>query len=786
MKYAILSFRGEAPRVTPRALPDNGAQIAMNAKLFTGDLEAFKQFSTAKGLANGSTPVRTIFRLNGAWLSWDEQVDVARGVVAGDTTFRTYLTAPSLYGQPRFTNYSLATTGSEPYPVTTRPLGVPNPESAPTATPGVSSIAPTIDVSDSGDSLTPWVLSTQVGIAGGAAPISLITVDTINGNPPGAYAVDFKGNFTSVPAAAYRDFGTGDSSVVTLASDFRCTVSGGGLMKASWRFQCNSDGSGIVLAVGFPYGGGGGNKLMIGTSSAWNDPAESWVAVESASAVALNTWYRMEASFSANQDGTKTVTVLIRDNSSVLATATATGYFSTGGFHGFGGVTDDSTNEYGTLYDDILVQGSGSITMPVQTATSYVYTFVNDLSQESGPSPASETVLHADGVSITVDTPVAVQSGFSVDYGVVTKRIYRAVTGNIGTVFRFVAEIPLATASYEDTLRDTELGEVLESDVWALPPDDLEGILTLPNGIVAGFAKNQLCLSARNQPHAWPVEYRLNTDTDIVGVGNVDTTVVIGTESFVYVASGNDPAAYSMSKSDVPYACVSKRSFAYLTGIGVVFAGPDGLMAVAGPTQVRNLTENVFTRDQWQALNPSSIFGVAHNDIYWMFYEAGSERGCYGIDMKASGFGVIRMSFHASAVYVDPIEDKLYTVLDWVNEPDDVLLPTPANPPHYVDGATIFEFEGNASVSMTYQYRGKLWLLPHPSWISVFQVKADDYDNLLLRIYGDGVQVEETVVSEETEFTVTDTDLYTRLEYEVIGTSRVRVLQGAEDVQELD
>lgn len=120
MKRAITSFRGEAPRVTPRALPDNAAQDATNAKLLTGDLCAWRQFATTLGLANPGV-VQSIFLLNGAWLSWEADVDVARGTVAGDTTFRTYLTAPGFYTEPRFTNYALATTGSLPYPVTTRP-----------------------------------------------------------------------------------------------------------------------------------------------------------------------------------------------------------------------------------------------------------------------------------------------------------------------------------------------------------------------------------------------------------------------------------------------------------------------------------------------------------------------------------------------------------------------------------------------------------------------------------------------------------------------------------------
>ena len=137
---------------------------------------------------------------------------------------------------------------------------------------------------------------------------------------------------------------------------------------------------------------------------------------------------------------------------------------------------------------------------------------------------------------------------------------------------------------------------------------------------MVGFRRNQLCFSAQNRPHAWPVRYRLNTDTDIVGIGNIDATVVIGTQSFPYVASGNDPAAYSMAKFEVPQACVSKRSFAYLTGIGVVFASPDGLIAVSGVGQVRNLTESIFTREQWQALEPESIVAVAHDDVYHFYY----------------------------------------------------------------------------------------------------------------------------------------------------------------------
>lgn len=778
MRRQVLSFRGEAPRVSPRGLPDNAAQAAINASLFTGDLRSYRQFAPTLGLANPGL-VRTIYKLVDSWLSWEGDVDVARGTVAGDTTYRTYLTGPAVYSEPRFTNLALATTGAQPYPVTTRPLGVPAPESAPGAVVEVGT-TPTTSVSDEGDQLTSAWITSAPTFSGNV--VSEVTEDAAIGNPLPSYKIQNREN-VGFGAYAYRDFGIGSYVATRMVGQVAMIQASSGYVEAAWRMMCTGAGDGMVVKIGRI---GTTPMLLIGNSTAWGEVG-SWLA--SAATGALDgtgaTWYTIEINAVVNDSGSVTVTARLYNGSSLICEATVTSAFSVGGFCGIEGVTAD-TDGYTTYYDNFLVEGSGSSSAVLSTATSYVYTFVNDLDQESAPSPASATILRPDGLSVTVTTPVAIPSGMSSDYGINTKRIYRAATGNLGTVFRFVAEIPLATADYIDELTDSELGETLLSELWALPPTDLEGIIALPNGVMAGFSKNQLCLSAQNYPHAWPIEYRLNTDTDIVGIGNVDTTVVVGTQSFVYSASGNDPAAYSMSKFEVPYACVSKRSIAYLTGIGVVFAGPDGLMAVTGPGQVRNLTDPVFTREQWQALNPSSIRGVSHNDVYWMFWESGSLRGCYGLDMKQNGAGVIQMAFHAAAAHVDPIEDKMYLVLDEDNEPDDVLLPEPASPPVHIDGRTIFEFEGDPVTRMNYRWRSKLWLLEHPSWFSVFQVKAEDYDNILLRIYGDGVQVEELVVEEETEFTVTQVDLYKTLEVEVLGSSPIRVIQGAEDVKELD
>jgi len=779
MRIAIDNFRGEIPRVTPRGLPDSAAQAAVNARLLSGDLTAWRQFGAEVGLAN-TGPVRSIYKLaDTVWLSWDSDVDVARGTTGGDIAYRTYITGPDAYSEPRVTTLALAGGGSAPYPSTTRPLGVPAPDSTPTTSIGTDPSADdlTVDVLDVGDSLaTVWNTYAE-------HPSEVIQ------SVLGGYALGID-NSSSLTTLCYlrRYYDIASSVSINVSADvmFRDDFEGAGagtgpaLFVKQVRLLVGAPTSGAMLAVAMDNDG----FLKLGTISAWDSHTFSAKATSaSAATVAFNTWYTFTARLTLVSEGVYDVTASVYAGSVLLATVSSQFTITLGNYvGGMLHLQDTDDTRLTTVLDNILVQAAG-VYDPTLVATAYVFTFVNDLGQESAPSLPSATLTRPDGVTVTVTTAVAIPSGISLDYGITTKRIYRAVTGNAGTAFQFVAEIPLAQADYVDGLADSELGAVLTSDLWALPPDDLRGILALPNGVMAGFSQNQLCLSAQNYPHAWPVEYRLNTDTAIVAIGNVDNAVVIGTESHVYVAVGNDPAAYSMSKSEVPYACVSKRSLAYLTGVGVVFAGTDGVMAVAGVGQIRNLTEGVFTLRQWQALVPSSIVAVAHNDIYWMSYDTGTAKGCYAIDTRQNGFGVVEMAFHFTAAWVDPKTDKFYLVLDEDNEPDDASLPEHPSIPLYLDGTTIYEFEGGTGF-MNYRWRSKLWLAP-PTAFSIAQVRAESYDNLLVRFYANGAQLYETVVTQETEFVLPMADSSTQFEIEILGTDPVRVVQMAEDVLEL-
>lgn len=773
MRIAVDSYRGEAPRLTPRALPPNGAQQAINARLQSGDLEAWRQFALEQALEN-TGPVRSIYKHGALWRAWDADVDVARGAIAGDTSLRIFLTGPDFYDRPRWTNMALAGAGNGP-PAETRPLGVPAPESAPVVAAEIDPNPTTfaVDVFDDGGQLaTSWTYAPDQFAHGGA------TVVRDNGNN---YELLFDDN-PGAPAYMFRNFGVADCGVLRMSFDFMCTSGSNNYLQMVAGLARTQGGAGIQVAMDIS------GSFGIGIATAWNTTGSSGLAAINVGTPSHDVMYTCEITMVQNADNTQTVTATLYLGSAQLGAVTTTNNFAPGDYCGFLGETanNDGIDRYRTYYTNILVQGSGSTGyVPTNTATSYVYTYKNDESEESAPSFASVTVLRPAGVAILVTTPTDVPTGIGAEWNIETKVIYRAVSGATGTIFRFVAEIPLAQAEYLDAIPDTELGEELESEGWALPPVGMRGILALPNGTMAGFDGNQLCLSAPNRPHAWPVANRYAVDTLVIAIGNIDTTVVIGTENFPYLAIGTSPGDYSMTKLEVPQACVAKRSLAYLTGFGVVFASPDGLIAIAGNGNVQNLTGGMFTRKQWQALVPESILGIAHDDVYHFFFDGDDGLG-RALDLKPDGFGAIRLAYHATAAFADPLTDELQLVLDVDDEPTATYLPLPGTAP-LPDGTTIYTFDAaTGDGKMVFQWRGKLNLLPNPTAFCYCQVRALDYTNMVLRLYGDGVLFFDRVITSQAPFTLPLIDAYNSFEIEIIGTSTVRTVQVAEDIGEFD
>lgn len=790
MKVAIANFKGEVPRLSAQALPINGSRQALNSRLLSANLESWKNFELAESLCK-TPPVVTIFLMDDQyWLQWTQselasdahQVDVARSTIAGDTTFRVFLTGLDV---PRWTNESLTTDGSGCYPRATRVLGVINPSSAPTtesSTTVGTGITPAVDVADDGTQYSSW---SPVGTVSGGGVERYAVEDAVTGNPaPSYYFVAYN---TPINAYMLRDFGVGGSVNIMMQADIQIAQTNlAGAYSGGIRIGTDSSGTGPSFTV---YSNGGGT-CFIALSQAVGVTGDSVLSSLPVTPIGIGSWFKLRLQVTRNANGSASLvgTLLQDDGITVIGTVSATGQIN-GGFGMLSTANNTATQATIIRFDNIICQASGAFNDPTDDFnTNYVYTFVNSIGEESGPSEPSETIVKDNGTTVTVTMPTTVPTGY--DYDVQTKRIYRAVTEAGGTVYKFVAEIALATATYDDTLTNAQLGETLTTDGYELPPTDLRSIIALPNNIYAGISGNQLCLSAQGAPHAWPVANRYATDFPPVRLGAIDATVVIATEGFPYLASGNDPSVFSMNKLEVPQGCISYRSMGYLKGVGVLYASADGLIAVAGTGQVTNVTAALFSRKEWQRLNPETMIGAIQDDRYFGFYidEDGNKRGLM-VEATADGFGVVTLGFHATAVYSDTVNDKLYLVLDENNPP---AIGT-ATGQYSVDGGDIYAFDayeggtpGGYSLLLPQSWLSKKFLMPHPNCFRYCTVKADDYDNLYVEFLADGEVYYGRTVTSEDAFVLPDSGLAKYFSVKIYGTSSVETIQVADDVAEFE
>ena len=117
---SISNFGGMMPRQNAAMLPNAAAQIARNCKLWHGDLRPLKSAMSIHAPVPLARAIKSIYRMGMSlpetqyWLTWTTDVDVARGIVAGDTAERTYFTGD---GAPKVTNLQMATQGGDSYPV---------------------------------------------------------------------------------------------------------------------------------------------------------------------------------------------------------------------------------------------------------------------------------------------------------------------------------------------------------------------------------------------------------------------------------------------------------------------------------------------------------------------------------------------------------------------------------------------------------------------------------------------------------------------------------------------
>ena len=346
-----------------------------------------------------------------------------------------------------------------------------------------------------------------------------------------------------------------------------------------------------------------------------------------------------------------------------------------------------------------------STTGTVETRA-YIYTYVSTfgaVKEESGPSPAATVTVTNTGASVTV-------SGFAAapttGYNITHRRIYRSIAGTSGAVYSFVAEIPIATTSYVDSLSVTQLGETLSTLQFIPPPSDLKGIVAMPNGMLAGFRDNEVWFCEPYLPHAWPSQYMMTTEQRIVGLGVYDTTLVVMTTKNPYLMTGTSPLSISETKLPLVQPCASKRSIAS-DQYGVLYASPNGLVSIGSGTQ-DIITTALYTRDEWQTLTPSSMLGAIYNNLYICFHSTTT-----GIEALVIARGDIPplsfLSFDATSVYIERATGNIYATSQFDN--------------------LIYQLDSDPVNNTLYEWKSKKFIMPNPMSFAAIKLQAN-YDYL--------------------------------------------------------
>lgn len=532
------------------------------------DLLSLADTTTTLSGGTNATSDTTILG-NSQWLEFlDQDTNVLRSQVVDDVFNRWYIASPTQ--PPTYNTYDRIVAGKPAWL-----LGVP----APGCSPGVT-------VTGGGNTLTlPAVAATGTGTAAGANSIFLVQI-----KPTGATQLQDVQVYLTADAPN---------------ANFAAVI-----------FQDNAGVPGALLGTGEDVFGmiTGANTSAFVNPPPLLDNTPYWIGVAIDSTV----------TFEVSNGGTfSSFTNTFSNGPPIQAPAASIG---TPGLR---------------MFADLL-------TSDVQESRSYLYTWESAYNEEGPASPATTVDGWSNGVwtlnplfqpnandvgvernltYLNVYRTVPGQSGSTVFFYLCTLRFVDwafSLTGTAGPWYSGNTNLPLpsfsvngvtvggslssSTGQFVDTLPDNyvALNNQLGSTTWFPPPENLQGIVSMPNGVFAGWKNNEVWFSEPYQPHAWPPGYVITTDYPIVGLGVTIGALVVCTAAAPYVISGSQPTTMAATKCKTAAPCLSRGSI--LPGDrAVTFASPNGLIEVSPAGECVNTTDVWFTRDRWQQLVPQKF-----------------------------------------------------------------------------------------------------------------------------------------------------------------------------------
>ena len=370
-----------------------------------------------------------------------------------------------------------------------------------------------------------------------------------------------------------------------------------------------------------------------------------------------------------------------------------------------------------TSYNMGLPAPTVAPTLAASTGTAetraYVYTYVSTFGsvlEESAPSPAASISLATTSTTVTVSA-FGTAPTTAAGYNVTAIRIYRSVTSASSAQYLYVGQVTVnpatgaASGSFSDTVLAASLGSAIASTYFTPPPATLQGLIAMPNGILAGFTGNQVWFSEPYLPHAWPVSYMMTVGAPIVGLGVFGQTLVVCTTQTPYLITGSQPGAMTQEKVPLPEPCVAKKSITS-DQFGVLYASPNGLVSIAPGTQ-DVISRALFTRDEWQAYVPTSLVGVVYQNMYIGFYQVGSTKSALVI-MRGDTPPLVTLDVASQAVFVARSTAEVFYVSPTDNG--------------------IYQLDADPVNNTFYEWQSKVFILPEPTNFAVAKVQANwDY-----------------------------------------------------------
>lgn len=379
----------------------------------------------------------------------------------------------------------------------------------------------------------------------------------------------------------------------------------------------------------------------------------------------------------------------------------------------------------------------------------YVYTQVNDLEEESRPSPAvtvDVTYLHyvklsgvfrplppfgghyyvpmrrfrfyrtvstSDGnfiwrrtPAVAVSAPLGNDPAISPSYGEFPHCIYVAAPGNYTTQRKW----EVGDAARDEDLLDIEL----PSMDWDFPPVfECRGLTEGWNGMLFAHWDNMLIPFEPYRPYTAPQKYRIALPHKIHATVREGNSLLVLTSGPTYVVMGSHPSQLQFEPLQHTQASLPAATLAWgqdatravvKTPQGMCYATEEGLVLVSG-VQSSMLTDRLYDKIAWQSkygnLFPS--LNLAYSNEKIVVFPTNDAMGNSQVISTEGGWLSQLGSFAARSAFAMAGSDGLYVVLS-------------TNP------STLVKLESARRTRKTWKWRSKKFVLPNCAVFGCYQL----------------------------------------------------------------